>query len=77
VCNFGENRIDCSDSILIKRELKKIHIHGCRCNERLKSKTWGSKHLSYTGLSGGRGYLKIMTMFKDERFESVMGECEI
>ena len=27
----------------IKRELKKIHISGCRCNERLKAKTDGSR----------------------------------
>ena len=35
----------------IKGELKrKIHIRGCRCNERLKTKTDGSTHLAYTGL---------------------------
>ena len=32
----------------IKRELKRIHISGCRCNERLKAKTDGSKRLAYT-----------------------------
>ena len=50
--------------------------HG-RCNERLKTKTEGSKHLVYTGLCGGRGYLKIETMLKYENYESVRGECEI
>ena len=44
---------------------------------RLKDKTEGCKHLTYTGLGGGRGYLKIETMLKDERFESVRGECAI
>ena len=32
-----------------KRHLKEIHICGCRCNERLKSKTDGSTRLTYTG----------------------------
>ena len=32
----------------IKREVKRIHIRGCRCNERLKAKTDGSTRLSYT-----------------------------
>ena len=31
----------------IKRELKKIHICGCRCNDRLKAKTDGSTRLTY------------------------------
>ena len=55
--------------------LKRIHRYGCRCKERLKAKTEGSKLLVYTGFHGGRGYLKIETMFKDERFEIVRGEC--
>ena len=33
-----------------KRELIRLHISGCRCNERLKAKTDGSKCLTYTGL---------------------------
>ena len=48
-----------------------------RCNERLKAKSEGSKRLAYTGLRGGRGHLKIETMFKSERFESVRGDCAI
>ena len=32
----------------IKRELKGIHICGCRCNERLKAKTDGSTRLACT-----------------------------
>ena len=45
----------------IKRELEGIHIYWCRCNERLKTKTEGSKRLAYTGLRRGRGHLKIET----------------
>jgi hypothetical protein len=37
----------------IKRKIKRIHIYGCRCNERLKAKTEGSTRLTYTGLRGG------------------------
>jgi hypothetical protein len=48
---------------------------GCRCNERLKAKTEGSKLLAYTGLRGGRGHLKIKTRLRGEMFESVRGEC--
>jgi hypothetical protein len=59
------------------RELKRIHIYGCRCNERLKAKTEGFKLLGNTGLRGGRGYLKIETILKGEKFESVRGECAI
>jgi len=32
----------------INRELKRLHIDGCRWNERLKAKTEGSTRLSYT-----------------------------
>ena len=39
----------------IKRELKIIHIRGCRCNERLKAKTVGTTTLTYTGLWGKWG----------------------
>ena len=59
------------------RDLQRIHIYVCRCNERLKTTTEGSKPLSYTGFLGGRGYIKIETMLKGERFESVRGECVI
>jgi hypothetical protein len=33
--------------------------------------------LVYTGLCGGLEHLKIETRLTDERFESVIGECEI
>jgi hypothetical protein len=37
-------------SYFLMRDLKRIQIDGCRCNERLNSKTEGSKLLVYTGL---------------------------
>ena len=46
-----------------------------RCDERLKTKTEGSLHLTYTGLLGGLEHLKIETSLINERFVSVMGEC--
>ncbi len=33
----------------VKRKVKRIHIDGCRYNERLNTKTEGNKHLRYTG----------------------------
>jgi hypothetical protein len=36
----------------VKREIQRIHLNGCRCNERLITKTEGSKLLAYTGLLG-------------------------
>jgi hypothetical protein len=52
-------------------------MNECRCDERLKAKTEGFTRLSYTGLDGGLEHLKIETRLIDERFPSVMGECEI
>ena len=54
-----------------KRELKRILIYECRCNERLTGKSEGSTHLVYTGLLGGLEHLKIETRLIDERFASV------
>ena len=46
-----------------------------------RTKTEGSTRLVYTGLNGGlehlNSLLKIETRLIDERFPSVMGECEI
>jgi len=61
----------------MKRGLKGIHIYGCRCNEGLKAKTEGSARLGYTGLRWARGHLKIETMLRGKRFESVRGECDL
>ena len=58
------------DEDVIKRELNRRLIYECRCDERLKSKTEGSTRLALE-------HLKIETRLIDERFPSVMGECEI
>ena len=42
-------------------DLNGIHINGCRCNERLKAKTEGSKLLTYTVLMRGRRHLYDVT----------------
>ena len=52
-------------------------MYECRCDERLKSKDEKSTRFTYTGLCGGLEHLKIETRLTDERFESVMCECEI
>ncbi len=49
----------------------------CRCDERLKTKTEGSRRLVYTGLSGGLENLKIETRLINAMFASVMGDCVI
>jgi hypothetical protein len=51
-----------------------------RCDERLKDKGEESTCLVYTGLFGGLEHLKIETRLIDvidERFTSVMGECDL
>ena len=62
---------------MLIRDLKGIHICGCRWNERLKAKTDGSTCLTYTGLMGELEHLNIETRLIDESFECVMGECVI
>ena len=57
----------------INREVKRIHISGCRYNERLKAKTDGSKCLGYTGFPGDVEHLTIETKLIGESFEFVMG----
>jgi hypothetical protein len=61
----------------VNRELKRIHISGYRCNERLQAKTDGSNLLTYTGLCGDLEHLTIETRLIRESFECVMGECVI
>ena len=61
----------------IKRELKRIPIYECWCNERLKAKAEGSTRLAYTGLRGGLEHVKIETRLRDERFENMKGEYVI
>ena len=61
----------------LKRELKTKTIYGCRCDERLKTKGEGSTSLISTVFHGELEHLKIETRLIDERFASVMGECDI
>jgi hypothetical protein len=51
-------------------------IYECRCDERLKAKGEESTRLTYTGLRGELEHVKIKTKLIDERFASVMGECQ-
>ena len=53
----------------INRDLKRIHISGCRCNERLKTKTDGSKSLTNTGLCEDLEHLTLVTRLIGESFE--------
>jgi hypothetical protein len=57
-----------------KGELKTRPIYECRCDERLKTKSEKSTHLTYTGLLGQLEHLKIKTRLINEMFASVMGE---
>ena len=52
----------------IKRELKRRHICGCQCNERLEAKTEGSTCLTYIGLCGGLEHLKIESRLRGDSF---------
>ena len=54
-----------------------IQIGVGRYNERLKTKTQGSKLLSNTGFFGGRVQVKIETRLRDEMFKSERGEYVI
>ena len=62
---------------VMKREINRILMYECRCDERLKDKPERSTRLVYTGFRGGLEHLKIETRLIDERFPSVMGECVI
>jgi hypothetical protein len=62
---------------MIKREINKTLIYGCRCDGRLKVKNKRYTRLTYTVLRRGLEHLKIKTRLIDERFVSVMGECVI
>ncbi len=61
----------------IKREVNIRLIYECRCDERLKTKPEGSTRLEYSGFWRRLEHLKIETRSIDERFPSVMVECEI
>jgi hypothetical protein len=59
-----------------KRMLKTKYICGCRCYERLQSKTKKFTCLSYTELVLELEHIKIETTLTTEMFANVMGECE-
>jgi hypothetical protein len=52
-------------------------IYDCRFDERLKPKDDESTCLTYTGLLEELEYQKIETRLIDEKFASVMGECDL
>ncbi len=60
----------------IKRELKRRLIYEYRCDERLKTKNEESTRLADTGLVVELEHLKTKTRLIDEKFASVIGECE-
>jgi hypothetical protein len=60
----------------IKRELKTRPINECRCDERLETQVEESTRLIYTGLHGEQEHLKIKKRLIDEKFVSMMGECD-
>jgi hypothetical protein len=49
----------------------------CRCDERVKTKVEESTRLSDTGMFGELEHLKIKTSLIDEKFASVMYECDL
>ena len=57
----------------IKRELNRILIYECRCNDRLQGKVEGSTRLRYTGLRGGLEHLKMLFINKDRHEVGVEG----
>ncbi len=59
-----------------KRKLKTKYICGCRCYERLQTKTKEFTCLSYTELVLELEHPKIETRLITEMFANVMGECE-
>jgi hypothetical protein len=52
-------------------------VSACQCDERLKTTTEESTRLSYTGFLGELEHLQIKTRLIDEKFASVMGECDL
>jgi len=60
----------------IYREPKIKPNSECRYDERLKTKVEESTRLSDAGLFGELEHLQIKTRLIDEKFASVMGECD-
>ncbi len=74
---FRPIRVDHTNCLQVDIKTHSFILYECRCDERLKAKSEGFKRLAYTGLCGGLEHLKIETRLRDERFDSVMGECVI
>ena len=60
-----------------KREIQRRPTYEYRCDERIKTKVEGSTRLTYTGLDEGLEHQKKVTSLINERFVSVMGECDV
>ena len=56
----------------MKRNLNRSLTYVCRCDERLKTKTEGTIHLTYTGLCGGLEHLKNFILY----YESIKREVK-
>jgi hypothetical protein len=61
----------------IKQELKFKPISECRYDERLKTKSEESTHLTYTGLLGALEHLKIKTRLMEEKKKKFMTLVEM
>ncbi len=51
----------------IKRDLKRILIYECRCNERLKDEGEGSTRVTHTGFREALEHLKNVTFIINNR----------
>jgi hypothetical protein len=68
------NSTFCGDDFIlyyesIKRELQTRPINECRCDERLKTKTEESTHLTYTGLLGEMEHLMSVVYYESRKRE--------
>ena len=63
--------------MLLTHLIRKRKEWEIECDESLNAKAEGMTRLVYTMLGGELEYLKTKVRLKDEKFESVTGECEI
>ncbi len=62
----------------INREIHRILIYECRCDERLRPQSEGSTRLGYTGVPRGTGTPKDRDELIDGKFESCDGRvCDL
>jgi hypothetical protein len=80
VCTTREKETDRNTIWERKRQIGTLSVFffkkNPQKNNKIKPTTEGSTHLTYTGLWGGLQHLKTETKLMDERFVSMMGECE-